>query len=100
MNIFMLILAILGIIATGLVGLLVHRRTKGLLKRVQNIQVAEMPPEKYRTVLRLLEDMERSGEKRGTVSRREDGSWGIDYVIGAATAVGVTVKASHKKQRK
>lgn len=97
MNIIMLILAILGIIVTGLVGWMVHSRTKWLLGRVKNIQVAEMTPEKYRNVLRLLEDMERTGEKRGTVSKRKDGSWGIDYVIEVPPAVGLKVKDSHKK---
>ena len=100
MNILMLILAILGIIATGLVGWLVHSRTKGLLKRVQNILVAEMTPEKYRTVLRLLEDMERSRVKRGTVNQKEDGSWGIDYVMEDTAVLGLKPQTSHKKQRK
>ena len=99
MNIPMLLLAITGIFATAFVGWLVDRRTERLLKRVENIQVAEMPPEKYRKVLRLLEDMERSGEKRGTLSQSEDGSWHINYAIKAEVALGIKTKSSHKEKK-
>jgi hypothetical protein len=74
------VLAVLGIAATVFVTVLVDKRTTKMLERINNMQVAEMPQEKYRTVLRLLDDMERSKVKRGTVSQLPNGSWSIDFI--------------------
>lgn len=76
-----IILASLGILATVFVAWLVDKRTKRLLSHIESIQIADMPPQKYRTLLKLIEDMERSGMKRGTLNQRPDGSWGIDYIL-------------------
>ena len=81
MTIAAVILAILGIIATALVGLLVHKKTSKLLKRINAVLIARVPPTELDQMERLIEDIERNGEKRGTLVQRPDGTWGIDWVI-------------------
>jgi hypothetical protein len=81
MQLTALIVAILGIIATGFVGWWVSNRTNRLLKRIDSILIARTKKEEYSEILRLIGDIEKSGTKRGTVVLRSDGSWGIDWFI-------------------
>ncbi len=72
MDIVALVLAVLGIGATIYVAFLVDKRTTSLIKRIGDIQSAEMPPEKYDTLLRLLND------KRGNygwIKQNAHGKW-------------------------
>jgi membrane protein implicated in regulation of membrane protease activity len=87
MTIAAIVLAILGIIATALVGLLVHKKTSKLLRLIHAILIARVTPKELSEMKRLIEDIERTGEKRGTVVQRADGTWGIDWamVVGGGT---------------
>ena len=75
------VLAILGIIATALVGLLVHKKTSKLLRLIKAVLIARVTPTELSQIERLIEDIERTGEKRGTVVQRSDGAWGIDWAL-------------------
>ena len=88
MTIAAIVLAILGIIATALVGWLVHTKTGKILRLIKTLLIARVTPAELSQLERLIEDFERTGEKRGTVVQRSDGAWGIDWVM----AVGGTVK--------
>jgi hypothetical protein len=90
MTIAALILAILGIIATILVGWLVHTKTGKLLRRINAVLIARVAPTELSQMERLIEDIERTGEKRGTLVQRPDGAWGIDWVV----ALGGTLKTT------
>jgi len=81
MEITAVVLAILGIVATALVGWLVHMKTSKLLGRINAVLIARVTPTELSQMERLIEDIERTGEKRGTVVERPDGSWGIDWAI-------------------
>jgi hypothetical protein len=81
MAIAAIVLASLGIIATALVGWLVHTKTSKLLNRINAILIARVTPEELSEMERLIEDIERTGEKRGTVVQRSSGAWGIDWAI-------------------
>jgi len=81
MTIAAIVLAGLGIIATALVGLLVHKKTSNLLRLIHAILIARVAPKELSQMEKLLEDIERTGEKRGTVVQRSDGTWGIDWVV-------------------
>lgn len=81
MTIAAFVLAILGIIATALVGLLVHKKTSKLLNRIKAILIARVTPAELSEMERLIEDIERTGEKRGTIVQRSDGTWGVDWVL-------------------
>lgn len=89
------ILAIIGII----VALVVYRRTdrilKGMdniLKRIDAILIARMSPSEYKQALRLIDDIQKTGEKRGTIAQRANGVWGIDWDL----AVNDKVKVGDK----
>jgi len=76
-----LLIAILSIgVAIG-VSCLAHRRNAKALRRIEAIQIAGKSKDEVRTIERLLEDIERSHEKRGGVVQREDGKWAIDWSI-------------------
>ncbi|MBE9512951.1 MAG: hypothetical protein IMY77_02700 [Chloroflexi bacterium] len=81
MTIAALVLAISGIIATALVGWLVHTKTSTLLRRINAVLIARVTPTELSQMERLIEDIERTGEKRGTIVQRSDGTWGIDWVV-------------------
>lgn len=81
MSLAALIIAILGIVATGLVGWLVHNKTSKLLRRINAILIARVTPKELDQMERLIEDIERTGEKRGTIVQRPDSSWGIDWIM-------------------
>lgn len=81
MDIAALIIAILSLAATIVVARLVHTRTSKALRRIDALLIADKSFEEVRTIERLLEDMERSREKRGQVVQQEDGTWGIKYAI-------------------
>ena len=74
-----LILVILGIVVTGLVALLVDKKTTRILNTIKTIQTSEMTPEKYKAILRLIDDAERSGVKRARINKKEDGSWALTW---------------------
>lgn len=76
-----LIIAILGLTATIVVARLVHTRTSKALRRIDALLIAGKSFEEVRTIERLLEDIERAGEKRGRVVQRENGTWGVDWAI-------------------
>ncbi|MCJ7515453.1 MAG: hypothetical protein MUO89_05750 [Dehalococcoidia bacterium] len=88
MTIAALVLAILGIVATIFVGWLVHIKTGKLLRRINAVLIARVAPTELSQMERLMEDIERTGEKRGTLVQRPDGTWGIDWVM----ELGGTVK--------
>jgi hypothetical protein len=88
MEITALILAILGIVATILVGWLVHIETGKLLRLINAVLIARVSPTELSQMERLIEDIERTGEKRGTVVQRPDGTWAIDWAL----VLGGTVK--------
>ena len=79
MTIAAVVLAILGIIATALVGWLVHKKTSKILRRINAVLIARVTPTELSQMERLIEDIERTGEKRGTVVQRPDGTWAIDW---------------------
>ena len=81
------VLAISGIIATAFVGWLVHTKTRKVLRRINAILIARVTPTEFSQIERLIEDIERTREKRGTVVQRPDGVWSIDWVmpVGAGT---------------
>ena len=81
MTIAAVVLAILGIIATALVGLLVHKKTSKLLRLIHAILIARVTPKELSQMERLIEDIERTGEKRGTIVQRSNGTWGVDWVL-------------------
>jgi len=81
MTIAALVLAIFGIIATASVGWLVHKKTSKILNRIKAILIARVTPTELSQMERLIEDIERTGEKRGTIVQRSDGTWGIDWVM-------------------
>jgi hypothetical protein len=81
MNIVSLILGIIGILATLSIAWLVYIKTGKLFKRIEMIQTAEMTVEKYRELLRLVEDGERTGQKRGTIKQNKDGKWIIEWQL-------------------
>ena len=81
MTIAAFVLAILGIIATGLVAWWVHKKSSKILNRIKAILIARVTPKELSEMERLIEDIERTGEKRGTVVQRSDGAWGIDWVM-------------------
>ena len=81
MEIAEIILACLGITATVCVGLLVHTKTKKILKRIEAVLIARVAPEELSAMGRLIKDIERTGEKRGTVVQRSDGTWGINWTM-------------------
>jgi len=87
MAIAAVVLAILGIIATALVGWLVHKKTSKILRRINAVLIARVTPTELNQMERLIEDIERTGEKRGTIVQRPDGTWGIDWaeVVGGGT---------------
>ena len=97
MTIAAIVLASLGIIATALVGLLVHKKTSKLLRLIRAILIARVTPKELCEMERLIEDIERTGEKRGTVVQRSDGAWGIDWVVGVG---GGTVKPTGTLRRR
>lgn len=76
-----LLIAILSIgVAIG-VSFLAHRRNAKALRRIEAMQIAGKSKDEVRTIERLLEDIERTHEKRGLVVQREDGKWSIDWSI-------------------
>lgn len=75
------LVAILGIIATALVGWLVHTKTSKLLRRINAVLIARVTTTELSQMEKLIEDIERTGEKRGTVVQRPDGAWAIDWVM-------------------
>lgn len=81
MNIVSIILGIIGILATLSVAWLVYIKTGKLFKRIEMIQTAEMTVEKYRELLRLVEDGEHTGRKRGTIKQNKDGKWMIEWQL-------------------
>ena len=83
------VLAILGIIATVLVGWLVHTKTSKLLRRINAILIARVTPTELSQIYRLIDDIERTGEKRGTIVQRSDGTWAIDWtqVVGGEVVI-------------
>lgn len=81
MTIAAVVLAVLGISATASVGWLVHKKTSKLLRRINAVLIARVAPTELSQMEGLIEDIERSGEKKGTVVQRPDGTWGIDWVI-------------------
>ena len=81
MTIAAVVLAILGIVATILVAWLVHTKTSKLLRRINAVLIARVTPTELSQMERLIEDIERTGEKRGTIVQRSDGTWGIDWVM-------------------
>ena len=81
MTIAAIVLAGLGIIATALVGLLVHKKTSNLLGLIHAILIARVTPKELSEMYRLIEDIKRTGEKRGTLVQRTEGAWGIDWVV-------------------
>jgi hypothetical protein len=85
-----IILAAVGIAATFFVALSVDKSTKKLIKRIEAIQTAEMPLEKYKTVIRYLEDMERTGVKHGTIQPNKEGKSIIAWEAEIKTAMGMS----------
>jgi hypothetical protein len=79
MAIAAIVLAVLGIIATALVGWLVHEKTSELLNRMKAILIARATPQEISAMERLIEDIERTGQKRGTIVQRANGTWGVDW---------------------
>ena len=79
MEIAAIVLALIGISATAFVGRLVHTKTSKLLKRINSILIARIPPEELSAIIRLIEDIEKTGEKRGTISEKPNGKWAIDW---------------------
>ena len=88
MEITAIVLASLSIIVTALVGWLVYKRTAKILNRMKAILIARVTPAEYKEMLRLIEDIERTGEKRGTIVHRSDDTWGINWAQGAFFMVG------------
>ena len=76
-----IVLASLGILATALVAWLVYRKTSKLLNRIRAILIARIAPKELSEMERLIEDIERTGEKRGTIVQRSDGTWGVVWVV-------------------
>ena len=81
MTLLSIVLGCVGIIATALVAWLVYNKSSKLFKRIESILIARASKTEYEAVKRLIDDIERTGEKRGTVVQRPDGSWGVDWVI-------------------
>ncbi|MGB2800117.1 MAG: hypothetical protein WBC82_09800 [Dehalococcoidia bacterium] len=81
MSLAALIIAFLGLVVTGLVGWLVHNKTSKLLRRINAILIARVTPKELDQMERLIEDIDRAGEKRGTAVQRSDGSLGIDWTM-------------------
>jgi hypothetical protein len=81
MEIASIILASLGIIATVFVSWLVYTKSGRILKRINAVLIARVTPTELSELNRLLEDIERTGEKRGTVVQRPDGTWGINWTM-------------------
>lgn len=89
MEITAVVLASLGIIATMFVSWLVYIKSSKIINRINAILIARVKPSELHEMERLLEDIERTGEKRGTLVQRENGTWGIDWAI---TVGGGTIK--------
>jgi hypothetical protein len=94
------IISIVSVVATIAVAWLVDSSTNKLFRRMAYLLPAEMSPEKHKAILRLVDDMERTGEKRGTLNQRDDGSWGIDYALEISTTLGMVPQSEHKKQKR
>ena len=75
MELAALVVAIVGIGVAAYLTYSVDKRTRVYLARLETILTAEMTPAKYKVLLRLLEDAERSGQKRGTITQNADGNW-------------------------
>ena len=81
MQIASIVLASLGIIATIFVSWLVYAKSGKILKLINAVLIARITPAELGEMERLIEDIERSGEKRGTVVQRPDGTWGINWTM-------------------
>jgi hypothetical protein len=79
-----IILGALGIAATVGLGLWFYVRTGKVIRRVNAILTARMTPTEYRQALRLVDDIEKTGEKRGTIVQRPNGALAIDWNPGEA----------------
>jgi hypothetical protein len=100
MEIAALVISILGIFATILVGWLVYIKTDRILSRINSVLIARIAPAEFSAMDRLIEDIERTGEKRGTVVQRPDGTWSIDWTMnlqGKLNLKGVLGKQLHQK---
>jgi hypothetical protein len=92
MDIAGIILGSIGILATLFVAWLVFKKTGKLFRRIELIQAAEMTVEKYRELLRLVEDGEVTGQKRGTIKQNKDGKWIIEWQLEAKDGVKFSAK--------
>jgi hypothetical protein len=76
---------------------LVHVKTGKLLRRINAVLIARVVPTELSQMERLIEDIEQTGEKRGTVVQRPDGTWAIDWVMklgGTVNPIGGARKTS------
>ena len=87
MSITALIISILSLTATIVVARLVYTRTSKTLRRLDALLIAGKSFEEVRTIERLLEDIERTGEQRGRVVQRENGTWSVDWTIAVGGGV-------------
>ena len=81
MNIASLVIAIIGVVITIILVVLVDTRTRKTLRRLDAKLIADKSLDEVRQIERLIEDIDRSGEKRGRVVQRKDGTWGIDWTM-------------------
>jgi hypothetical protein len=94
------VLAVFGIGVTVFVARLVDKRTTRLLRRIESMQIVEMPPEKYNAVLRAMEDMERTGDKAVTVRKNQNGKWILEFDAEVMDGVNMGDRPNIKEQKK
>jgi hypothetical protein len=74
-----IILGVLGIVATAVVGIVFYIRSKKIITRMNAILTAHMSLNEYKAALRLVDDIEKTGTKRGTIAQIPDGTWVIHW---------------------
>jgi len=84
MNVVGIILGVSGIIATGVVGWVFYIRSQKIITRMNAILTAHMSLDEFSAALRLVDDIEKTGTKRGTIAQKPDGTWVIRWNPGEA----------------
>lgn len=78
------IIGLLGILMTVGLGWFVYIRTGKVMRRINAVLIARMELPEYKQVLRLIDDIEKTGTKRGTIRQRPNGNWSIHWEPGEA----------------
>ena len=77
------ILSAIGLSASLLaviIALVINRKTTKTLRRITAYSIATKEQDEVKTIERLLVDMEKTKDKRGTVAKNQDGKWVINWV--------------------